>query len=149
MSKTRTLLISRLRKAFRLAVIAKQKGITDPKEIADIYDHSESRRRFIRQAALGSLALTSASGLLTGCSKIEDDITAANIAAKKGRNLKIAIIGGGMAGLNCAYQLSKAGINSTIFEASDRTGGRIYTAKNLLAPGITTELGGEFIDITS
>jgi monoamine oxidase len=146
MSKTRTPLISSLRKAFRLAVIAKKKGITDPKEIADIYEHNESRRRFIRQAALGSIALTSASSLLTGCSKIEDDIAAGNIAAKKTNNLKIAIIGGGMAGLNCAYQLAKAGIGSTIFEASDRHGGRIYTANNLLAQGITTELGGEFID---
>lgn len=146
MSKTRTPLINSLRKAFRLAVIAKKKGITDPKEIADMYEHNDSRRRFIRQAAIGSLALGSMSNLLTGCSKIEDDITARNIAARKRKDLKIAIIGGGMAGLNCAYQLQKANITSTIFEASNRHGGRIYTKKNLLAPGITTELGGEFID---
>lgn len=146
MSKTRTPLISSLRKAFRLAVIAKQKGITDPAEIAGMYEHNESRRRFVRQAALGSLALGSVSTLLSGCAKIEDDITAGNALARKRRDPKIAIIGGGMAGLNCAYQLQKANISSTIFEASDRHGGRIYTKTGLLAQGITTELGGEFID---
>jgi monoamine oxidase len=118
MSKTRTPLINSLRKAFRLAVIAKKKGITDPAEIAGMYEHNESRRRFVRQAALGSLALGSASTLLSGCAKIEDDITASNALARKRRDPKIAIIGGGMAGLNCAYQLQKANISSTIFEAS-------------------------------
>jgi len=59
---------------------------------------------------------------------------------------RIAIVGGGMAGLSAAYTLWKAGIRARIFEASDRVGGRIYTARDLLAPGLTTELGGEFID---
>jgi monoamine oxidase len=52
----------------------------------------------------------------------------------------------GLAGLNCAYQLRKAGLHATIYEASNRAGGRIFTARNLMANGLTTELGGEFID---
>ena len=51
-----------------------------------------------------------------------------------------------MAGLNCAYHLKKAGLSAQVFEASDRVGGRIFTASNLLGPNLTTELGGEFID---
>src|SRR5690606_37337375 len=31
---------------------------------------------------------------------------------------------------------------------SDRTGGRMFTARDLMADGLTTELGGEFIDST-
>ncbi len=53
-----------------------------------------------------------------------------------------------MAGLNTAYKLSKAGLSATVFEGSDRTGGRMFTATNLLGDGLTTELGGEFIDST-
>jgi monoamine oxidase len=33
-----------------------------------------------------------------------------------------------------------------VFEGANRTGGRMFTARDLLAEGITTELGGEFID---
>ena len=51
-----------------------------------------------------------------------------------------------MAGLNTAYKLQKAGLRASIYEGADRTGGRIFTASNLLADGLTTELGGEFID---
>lgn len=102
----------------------------------------------MRQAALGSLAIGTIPGILAGCEKpnIEEDI-AGNAALRKGKkDPKIAIIGAGMAGLNCAYQLQKAGITSTIYEASNRTGGRMYTKSGLVAPGKTTELGGEFID---
>lgn len=58
----------------------------------------------------------------------------------------IAIIGGGMAGLNAAYRLKKVGLQSTVYEASDSPGGRINTFRNLLGEGLTTEAGGEFID---
>lgn len=149
MSRTRTPLINSLRKAFRLAVVAQHRGITDPNEIAAMYEHSEGRRRFLKQAALGSIALGSASTILSGCEKVVDEtITDSGSNLRKGfkKDPKIAIIGAGMAGLNCAYQLKKAGIASTIYEASNRTGGRIYTATNLLGTGTTTELGGEFID---
>jgi monoamine oxidase len=51
-----------------------------------------------------------------------------------------------MAGLNCAYQLQKAGYEATIYEASKRVGGRIYSERNVLSSSYVTELGGEFID---
>lgn len=59
---------------------------------------------------------------------------------------KIGILGAGIAGLHAAYILKQSNIEATVYESSGRTGGRMYTAKNMLAPGITTELGGEFID---
>ena len=51
-----------------------------------------------------------------------------------------------MAGLNVAYKLQKAGLTAKVFEGANRTGGRMFTATDLLADGLTTELGGEFID---
>ncbi len=53
-----------------------------------------------------------------------------------------------MAGLNVAYKLKQAGLTAKVFEGANRTGGRMFTATNLLGEGLTTELGGEFIDST-
>jgi len=59
----------------------------------------------------------------------------------------IAIIGAGIAGLNAADYLKKAGIKAWLFEADPkRAGGRIFTDRGQIVPGLTAELGGEFID---
>ena len=42
-------------------------------------------------------------------------------------NIKVAIVGAGEAGLAAASELKKIGCNITIFEASKRVGGRVYT----------------------
>lgn len=44
-----------------------------------------------------------------------------------GKKVEVAIIGAGEAGLAAAYELKKIGCNITIFEASKRIGGRVYT----------------------
>jgi len=59
---------------------------------------------------------------------------------------RIAIVGAGIAGLNAAHYLKTKGIKSTIYEASGRTGGRIFTKKNGVVNGYTCEIGAEFID---
>jgi monoamine oxidase len=61
-------------------------------------------------------------------------------------SVRVAIVGGGLAGMTAAWVLQKAGIEAEIYEAAERLGGRAMTSKNLLAPGLFTELGGEFID---
>ena len=61
---------------------------------------------------------------------------------------RVAVVGAGMAGLNAAYKLQQVGLRARIFEGSDRVAGRMFTARNLLGDGLTTELGGEFIDST-
>lgn len=45
----------------------------------------------------------------------------------KAKNIRVAVIGGGEAGLCAAYELRKTGCNITLFEASNRIGGRVYT----------------------
>ena len=62
------------------------------------------------------------------------------------RSPRIAIVGAGIAGLNAAYQLGKAGLHPTLYEGAAHIGGRIRTAHNGVAPGVSVELGGEFID---
>lgn len=44
------------------------------------------------------------------------------------KGVKVAVIGGGLAGLAAAYELRKLGFDITLYEAlADRVGGRIYT----------------------
>jgi monoamine oxidase len=59
---------------------------------------------------------------------------------------RIVIVGAGIAGLSAAFHLRRLGLRATIYEASNRVGGRVFSAQDLFAPGLTTELGGEFID---
>ena len=47
-----------------------------------------------------------------------------------GANNKVAVIGAGAAGMTTARELLRCGFDVTIFEASDRIGGRLYTIPN-------------------
>ena len=105
-----------------------------------------SRRRFVRDSALATAGLAITAGCSTPAPPAANVTPGAPAQPSRGGGPRIAIVGGGMAGLNTAYKLQKAGLNSTIYEGADRTGGRMFTATNLLGDGLTTELGGEFID---
>jgi monoamine oxidase len=57
--------------------------------------------------------------------------------------MTVVVVGGGLAGLTCAYRLFRAGMNVTVLEARDRVGGRTHST--VLANGAVGELGGEWI----
>jgi len=59
---------------------------------------------------------------------------------------RIAIIGAGIAGLNAALTLQDAGLSCSIYEASDRIGGRIHSDTITWTDGMVSEWCGEFID---
>jgi monoamine oxidase len=59
---------------------------------------------------------------------------------------RIVVIGGGLAGLTCAYRLKQAGYAAQLHEASDRLGGRCWTIRGSFANGQIGEHGGELID---
>src|SRR5258708_39455036 len=59
---------------------------------------------------------------------------------------RIAIVGGGIAGLNAALTLQDAGISSTVYEASGRVGGRMHSDTTSWLNGQTSEHCGELID---
>jgi monoamine oxidase len=58
---------------------------------------------------------------------------------------RIVVVGAGLAGLSCAYQLKQAGIRAEVYEASDRVGGRCWSIRSF-AGGQIAEHGGELID---
>ena len=58
---------------------------------------------------------------------------------------RVAIIGGGLAGLVCADYLQTKGIVPTIYESTTRAGGRQWSLSGFF-PGQVAEIGGELID---
>lgn len=120
----------------RLKRLQRQIGIT---RVLPCSTEGRSRRDFLKTStvALTGLALPT---LLSGCS--DDEAKPGN----KGADTRIAIIGGGMAGLHCAYRLQQGGVTAQIYEASPRTGGRMYTARGMFPDDQIAELGGELID---
>jgi monoamine oxidase len=91
-----------------------------------------SRREFLAGAAAG------AAGALA---------TAAMPRAARGATApRIAIIGGGISGLTTALTLADAGIGTTIYESSDRLGGRMHSDAAYWNEGQVSEWCGELID---
>src|SRR6185503_11355625 len=93
-----------------------------------------SRRRLL-SAGIGAVAAMS----LAACGSDDEPTPSPS-------DVRVAVVGAGLAGLVCAYRLKQAGVNAMVFEANNRIGGRTYTARGMLPDGVTTELGGEFID---
>ncbi|HET9627116.1 MAG TPA: NAD(P)/FAD-dependent oxidoreductase [Kofleriaceae bacterium] len=89
-----------------------------------------SRRGFLAGAAAGGALLT-----------LPGRVRASNKAQPK-----ITIVGGGIAGLTCALTLRDAGFDSTVYEASGRVGGRMFSNTGYFRNGQVSEWGGELID---
>jgi monoamine oxidase len=71
----------------------------------------------------------------------------------RGATPSIAIVGGGIAGLSCALGLADKRVDATIYESSNRVGGRMHSdspatrgGTGYWADGQVSEWGGELID---
>ncbi|MEO8150677.1 MAG: FAD-dependent oxidoreductase [Bacteroidia bacterium] len=146
----RTSLMQVVRRAFHIAKQASNSSSTDKEEVVEqIYASGYSRRQFIGNTVKSAAVLGLGLPLLQSCAREEIKPGDTGVDFLSNRLIgcpKIVIVGAGVAGLNCAFTLRDVGIASTVYEASTRHGGRMNTAKNILAPGLTTEMGGEFID---
>jgi monoamine oxidase len=98
------------------------------------------RRRFLQTAAVA------AGGAMLGAPGAGCVTTDRQVQTRKALTPRVAIVGGGLSGLVAAWHLRRAGIESTIYDGALRTGGRIHSARDVVADGLTTELGAEFID---
>lgn len=119
----RTMLFAALQRAARLAAAAERPGAPPLDELVAM--------PLTRRAALGGAAA----------------LAALPAVAQGRRDVTIAVIGAGLAGLVCADRLRAAGIaDVTVYEANRRIGGRVISGRGSAGPGTLVELGGSFIN---
>ncbi|MGE0717411.1 MAG: flavin monoamine oxidase family protein [Alphaproteobacteria bacterium] len=147
MTQGRTPLFRALARALMLARAAERTGIPAD-EIAGAVDaRGLTRRRFMGGAAVSAAAVLAAAKGARAFDAIGSlPAVPPPLPPLGGTGPRVAIVGAGMAGLTAAWTLRRAGLVSTVFEASERTGGRIRSARNVVGEGFVTELGAEFID---
>jgi monoamine oxidase len=137
----KTPLFGTLRKAFRMALAA-DKRETSSEEVVQRHEATMlNRRKFLENSGKTLLLGGLAPNLLLGMPKL-----GARSSFQGAATPNIAIIGAGMAGLNALHTLKKAGYDATIYEASGRTSGRIFSVQGAMGEGTWAEFGAEFID---
>jgi monoamine oxidase len=119
-------------------------------------EHAEASERGIsvqevrdqRRSEISRRDLLKGAGALTAALALTDPFNLAGHMFKANASSppRIAVIGGGIAGLNTALTLHDAGYASTIYEASSRLGGRMHSDTTSWANGQTSEWCGELID---
>src|SRR6266576_852036 len=60
-----------------------------------------------------------------------------------GAKKSVVVIGAGIAGLSCAFELVRSGHNVTVLEASGRPGGHVRTSHDPFADGLYADVGAE------
>ncbi|NHM33564.1 FAD-dependent oxidoreductase [Neobacillus terrae] len=94
-----------------------------------------SRRQFLKGAAV-----------LTAAASVPSFVWNFDTLTAQAAGSKVAIVGGGLAGLTCAYRLKKYGVEANVYEATKRVGGRCWTRRDYFADHQIAENGGELID---
>jgi monoamine oxidase len=134
---SRSRLLTELRGIVRATRAARENGLSLEEVVHNLEASSPqrtrpTRRQFIKGIGAAAGAAVFLNGRLA---------RAANRLARR-----VAIVGGGIAGLNAAMTLQDAGIASTIYEASPIVGGRIHSNATTWLENQTSEWCGEFID---
>ncbi len=136
----RTTLLKTIQKCYKRALQSKSES--DPGLFQTLQNDSLilSRRNALKSIALGTTGLLISQNTVFGSNGMFSNLM---LDAKPP---VIAILGGGIAGLHCAWKLQNAGIHAKVYEASSRAGGRMFTLHNRFGQGLNTEAGGEFLD---
>jgi len=99
-----------------------------------------NRRDFLRQSLLTATALTA--------SPFDPLFAIPKRLEKASAAKRIVVAGAGLAGLVAAYELTQAGHDVTILEASERPGGRVLTLREPFSDGLYAEAGASRIHVT-
>ena len=95
-----------------------------------------TRRSFLKKTSMAT-SLVSISPLTTS-----------SIFSASSDDKRIIVVGAGLAGLSCAYELDQAGFNVILIEARSRPGGRVRTYRDPFADNLYAEMGAEYVDST-
>jgi monoamine oxidase len=125
---SRSPLFARVSRVLRLAQYCEQQSVSTQEGLERTAEARHSRRDFIGMAAatvaLAPLGVRAAAG---------------------GSGVRVAIVGGGLAGLSCADVLQRNGVIARLYDANTRLGGRCFSNRTLV-PGMACENGGELLD---
>ncbi|CAN5527171.1 hypothetical protein BH11MYX1_BH11MYX1_21170 [soil metagenome] len=136
---SRTPLLRSLTKRLRDLRIARATG-APLDELPELRDEARRRRAqagppLSRRAILGGALAGGALLSLPGSAR-----------AASHQSKSVTIVGGGISGLNCALSLRDTGVTSTVYEASGRIGGRMFSNTSYWAANQVSEWCGELID---
>ena len=73
-------------------------------------------------------------------------LTSITSSSNNSDDKRILVIGAGLAGLSCAYELDRAGYNVMVLEAKTHPGGRVRTYRDSFADNLYAEMGAEYIN---
>ena len=91
---------------------------------------SLTRRMFVQRIAqLGGYSAAYSTMQVLGLLPAVGQSTLPKLAGDFGKDKKVVILGGGIAGLTAAYELRKAGFPCTVLEARHRPGGRSWSVR--------------------
>jgi monoamine oxidase len=130
---SRTNAFSRLARTLRIARWCDVHGVPSREGVERALD-LERRALVSRREVLTGLAATGALAALPPLA-----------LGRPPRTLDVGIVGAGLAGLACADRLRARGVVASVYEASDRVGGRCWSLRGFF-PGQVAERGGELID---
>ncbi|HEX8300323.1 flavin monoamine oxidase family protein [Sphingomonas sp.] len=111
---------------WRALAAARRSNLAEAGEAAPVARSFASTRRALLKAIAGSAAAVTLPG-----------------TAHAGAPGRVAIVGGGIAGLSALHHLREAGVDAHIYEGRNRTGGRMFTHR---AGDWTFEAGGQLIN---
>ena len=138
--QSKTPLFGTIRKAFGMALAAERRQTSAEEIVQRSDEYRRSRRRFLEN--MGKTALVGS--------------FAPQLVLPKGGNFfsralapRIAIVGGGLAGLTALHTLKKSGLDATVYESSNRTGGRIFSVTDAMGPTPGPNLEGSLLTQTT
>lgn len=138
---SRSTTMSELLRIARLAERSARTGEDAAQVLGDDVEDAQ-RRRLIRGAAAGASVLAAgalAPDAIAGVKQL-GRVAIETLSGTQG----VAIVGAGLAGLACASELARLGIDARVYEARSRVGGRCWSVRGVF-PGQVVENGAEFI----
>jgi monoamine oxidase len=141
---SRSLSFRNLARAIRIAHYCEENDISTSEGLeraADIEAHTDARRASRREFLANTGKLAAAGAVGWGASPLRIIVP----LPLTGPDVRVAIVGAGLAGLACGDELNTNGIRADLYDANNRAGGRCFSLDGFF-PGQVAERGGEFID---
>src|SRR5262245_58636146 len=140
----RTEMFRRLQRVVAVASHADRRGIDVAEAHGRATEAAVSDEGLTRREALKRGAVAAAGATAIGSAVLSPG---AAWGGRPSTQPRIAIVGAGLSGLSAAMSLKDAGFaNVTVYEATQRIGGRTWTNSTFWSPGQWSEWGGELID---